>query len=81
MNKQQLLSEIKYCFDNGQIRPLEDLINQLVEIVGLEQASIDYAQLLLNKFTHFKADTVAKLMEIGIRSNMGLGVASFPKNP
>ncbi|ROI14814.1 hypothetical protein [Epilithonimonas hominis] len=73
--------KIEDCFYNAKISELPVLIDSLIVEVGVEEASEIYATLLLQKFTHFSADTCAKLMEIAIRTNMQIALVKFPVNP
>ena len=73
--------KIENCFYNAQISELPILIDSLILEIGVEEASETYATLLLQKFTHFSADTGAKLMEIAIRKNMQIALVKFPMNP
>lgn len=73
--------QIENCFYNAQISKLPKLIDSLISELGVEEASETYATLLLQKFTHFCADTCAKLMEIAIHTDMKMALAKFPVNP
>lgn len=75
------IQKIENCFYNAQISELPELIKILISEIGVEDASEKYATLLLQKFTHFSADTCAKLMEIAIHKDMQMALAKFPVNP
>ena len=73
--------KIEECFYNAQVSELPELIKSLIEETSVEEAAEEYAKLLLQKFTHYCADTCAKLMEIAIRTDMQMALAKFPVNP
>ncbi|HCM34661.1 hypothetical protein [Chryseobacterium sp.] len=76
-----ITQKIEKCFYDAQISELPMLIETLISEYGIEKASEKYAELLLKKFTHFSADTCAKLMEIAIHTDMRIALAKFPVNP
>jgi len=75
-----LTKTLDECLKYGDKACFEKNVQKLLNKVSEERATELLASYLYNRYTTFKADSIAGLMEIVIRKNLNLGLVNFPDN-
>jgi hypothetical protein len=80
MELQELTEALNECLDYGDKTCFSEKIDLLLNQVNEERATELLATYLYNRYTSYKADSIAGLMEIIIRKNLNVGLVNFPDN-
>ena len=80
MNKDEIINSINSNIVNCDIKSLPQNVESLLKVFSIEDSSKAIAQILMNNFTTFKADALAKLMEVIIRSHPNIALINLPEN-
>ncbi|WP_026978114.1 hypothetical protein [Flavobacterium tegetincola] len=80
MNKKTFFKDLDTCFEFGDQAGITTAIKKHLTNVTEEDASRDLAEYIYLKFTTFKADSMAGLMQIMIHANPNTALLKFPEN-
>jgi hypothetical protein len=80
MNKEELFKKLDGCYAYGDKQGIKENIKSYQEFVSEEEASKDLAEYIYAKFTTYKADAMAGIMQMGIQTNPNLALLKFPEN-
>ena len=80
MKKEEILEEIDDCMLRCDAKGLANNVDELLKVSKQEEVSYDLATRLFARYTTFKADSTAKLMEVIIRQKPRLAMLKFPEN-
>jgi len=80
MSKEELFQELDECYDYGNKQGILDNIKNHQKVVSEEEASRDLAEYIFLKYTTYKADAMAGIMQMMIRDNPNLAMLKFPEN-
>ena len=80
MEKQEILENIANSIDNGNLSGLSKSLDLLLEVVTDEEASQQLSIILFERYTRYKADMLAKIMEIIIRKRPNLALLKEAEN-
>jgi len=80
MSAEQILNEINECIYNSDVNSLANNIDIITELLSDEEVSKELSMLLFQNYTSFKADALAKMMEIIIRKRPELALLKHPEN-
>jgi len=80
MEKQEILENIANSIDNGNLSGLSKSLDLLLEVVTDEEASQQLSIILFERYTRYKADMLAKIMEIIIRKRPNLALLKKEEN-
>lgn len=80
MNKEQVLIKIEDCMVRCDANGLEKNVDELLKLTDDEEACLELSKRLFQRYTTFKANSTAKLMEIIIRKNPKMAMIKFPEN-
>ncbi len=80
IDERKKLKEIEDCLIRCDADGLSTSVEKLLKITSVEDASRDLSALFLKHFTTYKADGLAKLMELVIRKEPKLAMVNFPEN-
>lgn len=81
MSKEEILREIENAMVEFQEKKLKTLVESFLQTTEEEEASRALAFRLYRIYTSLRADAIAKLMEIILRTKRRLGMTEFPENP
>jgi hypothetical protein len=76
----QILIKLEKCADSNDYKGFSSLVEELLLVTDITNASLLLSALILNKHTTFNAKATAKLLEIILNSNEELGRIDFPDN-
>jgi hypothetical protein len=80
MNKEELFENLDECYGYGDKKGLLQNIEEYQKNVSEEEASRDFAEYIYLRYTIYKADALAGLLQMMIRSNPNLAFLKFPEN-
>jgi len=80
MEKEQILKKVDECMKRCDAEGLANSVAELLRVTNEEDASEELSKLLSKRYTTFKADSTAKMMEIIIRKRPNLAMLKFPGN-
>ena len=80
MKKQEILKSIENDIYSGSLKAFDKNIGLLFEIETDFEASKQLATIIAKQYTRFKADMLAKFMEIILRKKPSIGLTNFPDN-
>jgi hypothetical protein len=80
MNKEELIENLDECYSYGDKKGLLQNIEEYQKNVSEEEASRDFAEYIYLKYTTYKADALAGLLQMMIKSNPNLAFLKFPEN-
>lgn len=80
MNIEELTERFQDCLDSGNLKCFEEELEKILAKETEKKASQLLSQFLFNLFTTYKANAIAKLMEVIIRKNRNLALLKFPSN-
>jgi len=80
MNKEQIIFEIDKFINESDINRFKSSLDQLLKLVSDEEASKILAEIIYKNYTTFRADSLAKIMEISIRRQPNLAILKHPEN-
>ena len=80
MNKEELFEELNGSYNYGDKERFIENAKKYEEFSTEEEASRDLAEFIFLKFTTYKADAMAGLMQMIIRENSNLALLKFPEN-
>lgn len=80
MSKEELFEKLNDCYDYGDKQGIIVNIEKYQKNVSEEEASRDLAEYIFLKFTTFKADAMAGLMQIMLKVNPNFALLKFPEN-
>lgn len=80
MNKEELFEQLKDSYDYGDQKRFIENVKSYQQNVTEEAASRDLAEFIFLKYSTFKADAMAGLMQMIIRENPNLALLKFPEN-
>jgi hypothetical protein len=80
MNKEELFENLDECYSYGDKKGLLQNIEEYQKNVSEEEASRDFAEYIYLKYTTYKADALAGLLQMMIKSNPNLAFLKFPEN-
>ena len=80
MISKKIIDKLYDCTDTGDLVGFEMHIREYLKTTDEITASKDLAIFIVNDYTSFKADAMAKLMEVIIRCNPNLALVNFPEN-
>jgi len=76
----QILIKLEKCADNKDLKGFNSLVEELLMVTDITNASLLLSEFILNKHTTFNANATAKLLEVILNSNEELGMIGFPDN-
>jgi len=80
MKKEEILAEIDDCMLRCDANGLAKNVDELLKVSKQEEACFELAARLFARYTTYKADSTAKLMEVIIRQKPRLAMLNFPNN-
>lgn len=80
MKKEQILKKVEDCMGRCDDKGLASSVEELLKVLDDEDASRELSELIFNNYNTFKAEAIAKMMEIIIRQRPNLGMLEFPVN-
>ena len=80
MIKEELFKKLNDCFDYGDKKGIIENIKNYQKFVSEEEASRDLTEYIYSKFTTYKADAMAGLMQMIIQVNPNLALLKYPEN-
>ena len=80
MTKEDLFQKLDDCYDYGDKKGMLDNIQNYQKNVSEELASRYLAEYIYLKFTTYKADAMAGIIQMIIRDNPNLALLKFPEN-
>lgn len=80
MNKEELFEKLNECIAYGDLEVILENVTLFQKGISEEEASRDFAEYLYHNYTTYKADTLAAIMQIMIKSNPNLALLKFPEN-
>ena len=80
MKKEEILEGIDDCMLRCDAKGLADNVDELLKVLKQEEACYELANRLFARYTTYKADSTAKLMEVIIRQKPRLAMLKFPEN-
>jgi hypothetical protein len=80
MEKEQILRKVEDCMERCDAEGLANSVAELLKVTNDEDACEELSKFLSKRYTTFKADSTAKMMEIIIRTRPILAMLKFPGN-
>lgn len=80
MSKEKLFEELNDCYSYGDKQGILKNIKKYQNVVSEEEAGRDLAEYIFLKYTTYKADAMAGLMQMMIQDNPNLALLKFPEN-
>jgi hypothetical protein len=80
MNKEELFDKIDDCFQYADMNGIENAMQSYASAHSDEQTSTDIAEYIYKRFTTHRADAMAALLQLTIRTNANLALLNYPKN-
>lgn len=80
MTKKELFQELDDCYDYGDKNGMLENIKNYQKSVTEEDASRDLAEYFFLKYTTYKADAMAGIMQMILQDNPNLALLNFPEN-
>jgi len=80
MEKQEILEAIDQCISVCDAKGITKNVDLLIDNVKEEEASKLLSILIFNQYSRYKADALAKVMEIIIRHRPNLALLKHPEN-
>lgn len=80
MNKEELFEKLEDCYNYGDQQGILKNIQEYQKVVTEEEACKDLSEYIYYKFTTYKADAMAGLMQMIIQDNPNLAQLKFPEN-
>jgi len=80
MNKEELFKKLNDCTAYGNKQGIIENITDYQKFVSEEEASQDITEYIYSKFTTYKADAMAGLMQLIIQANPNLALLKYPEN-
>jgi hypothetical protein len=80
MSKEELFEKLNDCYDYGDKQGMVVNIVKYQQNVSVEEASRDLAEYIYLKFTTYKADAMAGLMQMMLEVNPNFALLKFPEN-
>ena len=77
---EDILLEIDDSIQRSDTSALVKNVKKLLQVTDSENACKELSMKLFNRYTTFKADSTAKLMEVIIRTSPDLAMLKFPEN-
>lgn len=76
----QVLSKLEKCADNNDFKGFNSLIEELLLVTDINNASLLLSAFLLNRHTATNSKDTAKLLEIILSNNEEFAMINFPDN-
>lgn len=80
MEKEAVLAKIEDCITRLDINGLGKHVDELITTTDEDTAGLLLSQQILNRYTTFRADSLAKVLEVIIRKKPNLAMIRFPQN-
>jgi hypothetical protein len=80
MKKEELFENLDECYSYADKKGLLENIQEYQKDISEEDASRDFAEYIYLKYTTYKADALAGLLQMMIRDNPNLALLKSPEN-
>lgn len=81
MTKEQIYYEMDACLEHGNINCFKDQLDELFDNF-VEEESVDIiAEFIYKRYTTYKAESMAKILEIVIKKKPSITLIKYPNNP
>lgn len=81
MKKEQIFDEMDECLRHGSISGFNAQLDRLFKKLGENKASESFCEYIIGRYTTYKADTMARLLQEVIHKYPNVAHHQFPKNP
>lgn len=81
MTKEELFNDMDSCLQHGNMSCFDKQLDKLFTFFNINEASILLAEFIYKRYTTFKEDSMAALLESAINKQPEIAQTNLPENP